>query len=156
VVVASQSSGMQQVVVFDYLTGEFVRGFGAAGSDPGGLKGTSGVRITRDGRHVVVAEANNHRISIFTLTGEFCKCFGGPSTLDHPTDLCLTDAGEIVVASRNRNEIVVFAADGSAVVKRFGSDGLVDGQFREPTALAFVRGKLFVLDGWSPRVQVFG
>ena len=41
-----------------------------------GLKNPTGVAVTDDGQHVVVAECNGHRVTVFSSTGEVVRRFG--------------------------------------------------------------------------------
>ena len=55
------------------------------------------------------------------------------------------------------HRVCVFSADGSQLVRSWGTKGTRRGQFRLPTALAVAGSHLYVLDGdsASARVQVF-
>ena len=59
------------------------------------------------------------------------------------------------MADYGNHRICVFSADGSMLLRSWGSEGTGDGQFKYPTALAVRGSRLYVLDNSSPRVQVF-
>jgi DNA-binding beta-propeller fold protein YncE len=62
----------------------------------------------------------------------------------------------VYVTDTGNKRISVFEPDGS-VVESFGGEGMDEGQFSEPTSLAFdpETGDLFVADLWNTRVQRF-
>jgi DNA-binding beta-propeller fold protein YncE len=159
VIVATQPDSLfDQVIVFDYKTGGELRRFGVYGGQMGQLRGSQSISITPDGRHVVVAETDNNRVSVFTIEGEFVKCMGNKDVLSAPVDVCVTDSGEIAVVSKGRKAVVVLGGMdcGELEVRRvFGEEGPASGQFVWPSAIAMFRGKLFVGDSRSDRVQVF-
>ncbi len=70
-------------------------------------------------------------------------------------DVVVAQNGELLVADRHKHRVCVFSADGDTLLRSWGTQGSVDGEFRSPTALALVNSKLFVLDRYSARVQVF-
>jgi hypothetical protein len=144
-----------QIVLCDYATGGYLRSFGGYGSIPGCLNQCWGLRISRDGRHVFVAEALNHRVSIFTAHGVHVRSFGSSSELNGPSDVCVTDNGEVVVAGNWNHNVVVYTPDGSKVSRTFGKQGTSNGEFLHSTAVSYVCGKLYVLDLKTARVQVF-
>jgi WD40 repeat protein len=154
-IVANQACDSNRIVVFDFRTGAFVRSFGDRGSDPGQLNGNACLRISPDGSHIIVAEAENNRVSVFTVRGEFVRCWGDSSTLNNPVDLCFTECGDVAVTNNYGHNVVVFSRDGKRVVTAFGTKGAEAGKFQYPCALTVCCGKLYVLDFWSDRVQVF-
>jgi DNA-binding beta-propeller fold protein YncE len=155
IVVANQASATDRIVVFDLRTGSFVLSFGNSGSEPGDLNGNAGLRLSPDGRHIVVAEADNNRLSVFTVGGDFLRCFGEPGVLNNPVDVCITDCGAFAVPNNYQHNVVVFSSDGRQADSTFGRKGDDNGQFQYPCAVSLCCGKLFVLDFWSDRVQVF-
>ena len=74
IVVATATSDV--IRVHDYKTGKLVRSFGRFGSGPGQLKGCVAVRLSPNGRHILVAESENKRLSLFTVDGEFVRHYG--------------------------------------------------------------------------------
>jgi DNA-binding beta-propeller fold protein YncE len=107
VIVASQPGCEQQIMVFSYRTGDFVKGFGLTGVKCQQLACCYAVQLTHDGRHVVVADWGNSKISIFRLAGQYVKCFLDEAALHlrKATDMCLSDEGEIVVANCESHRI---------------------------------------------------
>jgi DNA-binding beta-propeller fold protein YncE len=156
VIVACQpGSRTQQVLVFSFNTGELLQGFGSQGRPRGCLSSPCGLKLSYDGRHIFITEKDTNRVSIFTVNGSFVNLLENSSALSRPCDVCFSSCGEIVVACSWSHTVVVFAPDGSCVRRVFGARGLEDGNFVNTRALQSSKGKVYVLDGYSDRVQVF-
>jgi DNA-binding beta-propeller fold protein YncE len=182
--IVTSQHGQHRIAVFDFATGELRHSFGTKGRESGQLFGNAGVRLTPSGSHILVCEAENSRVSMFTLQGEFVKCFGSTEFLCAPRSVCVTDAGELVVANRSSHCVSVscsglvrpahhnlnapasalesasglgneVSADEPATWKRIGSQGLDSGCFGKLADVVVHRGKVFVLDNDTNRVQVF-
>ena len=152
------TSGQNAVEVYDYKTSALLRGFapfGTAGEE--GITGTypGGIRITPDGKHVLFCEYSTPRLSLFTLEGKFIKHIGAGVVGTSHKDVEFTSSGEIIVADSSNHRVCVFSADGSTLLRSWGTNGTGDGQFSGPVALAVRGPRLYVLDLSSPRVQVF-
>ena len=155
VVGRNSSAGRCQVEVYDYKSGTLLRSFAPYGSAAGQVHYAWGVRLTPDGKHVLVAEHGNQRLSLFTLEGAFVKHIGAGIVATGEKDVDFAANGEIIVADYRNHRICVFSADGSTLVHSWGIHGTDDGQFNYPTALAVHGSRLYALDCGSPRVQVF-
>ena len=59
--------------------GDQLRSFGSGGSNPGQLRGASGIALTARG-DVLVCDKSNHRVQQFTSAGQLVKCVGSSST----------------------------------------------------------------------------
>lgn len=157
VIFASQRSNVGPcIAMFDYCTGNILRGFGEKGSAAGHLRHPSGLCLTSDGL-VLVTDSDNNRLSLFTPTGDFVRCVGADDGLSWPTDICVAGTGEIVVCCSNSSEVVVFSPDGNEVLRRLSSTaiGTEDGQLAIVCSVAYAAGQVFVLEQTSPRVHVF-
>lgn len=129
-------TGTEQIFLFDLGSGDLVRSMGTIGGGVGSLYGVRGLRFTPDGAHILVAEYNNDRLSLFTLTGEFVSCIGF-DVLRWPSDVDFAPNGDILVASQGGHRICVFSSDGSNLLRTFGYvEETEESIFRAPTALA--------------------
>lgn len=155
IVVSQHDTDTQLIVVFDYRTGSFLRGFCDQGSTPGCLRNPAGLRLSPDRMNIIVAESYAGRLSVLTVTGELVCVIGSREDNGDLTDACYTSCGDIVTVGSGNQEIIVFSSDGSTVKSRFGSYGNDNGLFQYPCAVAYVQGRLYVLDEDSVRVQVF-
>lgn len=153
-----------RVILFDMHSGTVLRSFGVQGLARGALYGTRGLRFTPDGTHVLVAEAQAGRLSLFTLSGEFVRCVG-EGAVQWPTDVEFAPNGDILVANINTHRVCVLAPDGAALLRSFHSDvegvdadGLPCGEARalkSPIALAMRGNTMYVLHNKSGRIQLF-
>ena len=80
--------------------------FGKQGSGPGELSHPKGIHISGD--FVYVTEQDNHRVSVFTVSGEFVTSFGNAGELDSPQGITEDEDGFLYICSENSNRIVVY------------------------------------------------
>ena len=111
-------------------------------------------------------EGVGHVVHKFSQDGELLMTLGkegvagdGPDTFNQPSDVLVAPNGDIFVAdghgAAGNNRIVKFSADGT-FIRKWGSTGEADGQFRDPHALAMdSQGRLFVGDRANNRIQIF-
>ena len=119
--------------------------------------GAGGLCFTAD-QELVVCDPANHRVQVFSRTGQFLRKFGSQGANDgqfnRPAAAVSAD-GKIYVADRDNHRIQVFSSSG-AFVSKFGTPGAFDGQFAKPSGLAFLPdGKVAVADSGNRRIQVF-
>ena len=84
---------------------------------------------------------------------------GGRDLFDQPTDVVVSDAGDIFVSDSHRNgrnnRVVRFTRDGT-FVKEWGRKGSGRGEFSEPHTIAIdSHGRLLVGDRENNRIQIF-
>jgi hypothetical protein len=140
--------------------------FGSMGSGPGQLLWPRGVRLLDDGSGVVVADYSNHRLCVFTLSGEFVAAVGSwEQGLCHPHDVleCATD-GSFIVGNYGGHDLIKLSRDSVKIkeldeygdVDVFGKYGGGDGEFCSPTALAALPNDgCLVVDLGNWRLQYF-
>jgi len=144
-----------RILLFRVASGELVRRFGDCEEAEGQLKYCDGFRFSPDNRHIVVAEGDpNHRLSVFTVEGAFVRCVGH-GELGWPSSVDFTSSGDVIVCDTFHHRVCVFSLSTGALLRTWGKEGEADGEFEYPRALQVHRGLLYVLDEWSPRVQVF-
>lgn len=142
-----------QVFLFDYASGSFVRGFGAFGSGDGKVKYCEGMCFTADGNHIVLAENSNNRLSMFTIGGEFVSSVAKGKVLS-PQDVTIASNGNLVVPCKDTHSVSVYSPDGGSLLCTFGS-GSALGPFVNPIGVVSVGSRVYVLDQASEHVQVF-
>lgn len=144
-------SEISQIMLFDILDGGLTRSFGRERPAVTQRCRSAGLRFTPDRHHIMVAESVNNRLTLFTLTGEFVRCFSSRE----PFDVDFAPSGDILATDCDNHSVCVYSPDGSNVLRSFGCWGYGKGCFNYPIALATHGDHLFVLDSDSPRVQVF-
>ncbi len=125
VVVVSDLSA-RRLSVFQRTGGSRLRRFGVEGRGDGQLISPLGLCFMPGNRHVAVADYGNHRVSVFSVDGEFVRHVGVGSLM-HPWGVACSATGELVVADTGHRRIAVFASSGE-LLRTLG-----DGDFKGVT-----------------------
>jgi DNA-binding beta-propeller fold protein YncE len=154
------------IYVADYDTG-FVKRYGADlewkqtfseyGTGPGQNIRSEFMSI-QEGR-LYMAEAGNHRVNVFDLSGGFLFAFGGPGReegkFNTPEAAKVNSVGEVFVTDLKNDRVQVFDKDGK-FLRGWGQTGTGHGQLRAPAGLAFdAHDNVYVSEIGNDRVQVF-
>lgn len=155
-------SGNHRIQVFD-RDGQFVRGWGSFGAEPGQFNEPWGLAV--DDNYLYVADTWNHRIQKFTLGGEWVGSFGqsgSPAADDStgdvglffgPRDVVLVGQDQLLVTDTGNHRLQLLTREGS-FISQIGSFGNQLGQFNEPVGLAAAPdGTIYVADTWNGRIQ---
>jgi sugar lactone lactonase YvrE len=141
--------------------GTFIDSWGGTGRDPGLFVRPQSLVLTPDGKTLWVADACNHRIQAFDVTGDpkLIECWGeeGPEVgkLQYPYDLVLAEDGSLYVCEYGNQRVQHFSTTGQSL-GTLGGPGHDEGQFYQPWGVVLdSRGRLFVLDSNNHRVQRF-
>jgi len=135
------------VQLFSYASGTLLRQFGNWVEEVGSIQFTS------DGRHLVLALVGC--VSLITTEGELVREFGVGTLGTFTLSAIWTCTDEVVVVDSGKHRVCVFSGDDGTLLRTWGTRGLIDGLFSHPTALTTRGDRLYVLDFWSARVQVF-
>lgn len=137
--------------------------FGTSGASPGqlnpllGAQNGNSIALAADG-NILVADTNNHRVQIFTASGDYVSQFGsfgsGDGQFNLPISLAVDSSGNIHVLERGNGRIQKFDGTG-AYVSKFGVPGNGDGQLSSFTRGVVVDslGNIYVSE--HPKVQKF-
>lgn len=136
--------------------GHYLASWGGHGSREGEFARPRGLAINAE-KELFVADANNHRIQVFSLDGKFLRSFGSqgsePGQLQYPYDVAIGPKDEVYVAEWGQNRIQKFSKDGKSL-GLWGHAGREPGCLFQPWGMiASQRGKLFILDTENHRVQ---
>jgi hypothetical protein len=111
--------------------------------------------LLADGSGVVVADYWNHRLCVFTVSGEFVAAVGNKEQgLHYPFDVlkCAMD-GSFIVANFSGHSLVKLSQAG-VQTGVFGKHGGGNGEFKFPSALgALSNDGCLVVDSGNRRVQ---
>jgi hypothetical protein len=156
IVVACQNSDTNSFVVFDYASGAPLRMFGEPGKSWFFSHLFSryqyGLRITPDGRHIIVPESAffQARLAVYTVEGVFVTSLCEEvMAICQPCDVCFTQSGEIVVTGRLQqggSGVTILSPDGSRVLQQVALNAVVDSHLPSPIAVHAHGDRLLVLD----------
>ena len=152
-----------RIMLFEAVSGEFVRAFGQYGDAPGHVRCCNGMRFTPDGGKIAVVEGEypQYRVSVFGVKGSWQpeSSFVTKKLTKHEVDL--TAVSDIEYRSVNEFHVCI---PGDHSVRRLrdghrrswgGEYSGSMGRFKAPCALARHGDHLFILDSTTARVQVF-
>jgi sugar lactone lactonase YvrE len=101
-VIAVSLSDAHTVILLQYESGavkpEVTIGSGTAGNADGQVGAPRGVAFTTDGRHILVADSWNHRVSKFSAASGAFVAHVISNGIRRPTDVLCCEDGSIVVA----------------------------------------------------------
>jgi len=138
-------------------TGQFVARWGGYGNASGQFIYPTGVAVASDGS-ILVVDNGNHRVQRFSADGRYLDRFGEYGTGDgqfrSPWGIAIAPDGSIYVTDAENHRIQHFTASGG-FLGRWGSPGSANGQFAYPSGVAASSDRVYVVDTWNYRVQVF-
>jgi len=116
-----------------------------------------------------IAISNNHQIAltdckhncVLILDSDLqliqtlgsAKSDGGP--LQQPRGIVFIDDDILLVVDKGNNRIVQFNCKEGKLLAVFGGYGQRNGEFNEPTGIAYNKGKVYIVDWQNYRIQVF-
>ena len=159
-------SNNNRIQKFD-STGNFIFAFGQEGlgsgaATPGTFNWIADITVDSQNNLYVVNEGN-HRVDKFDSQGNFLLTIGGWGPCDncfrYPQSIEIDSNGDVVVidirSGRNYSTVKKFNSSGQFISK-FGSYGTGDGQFEDPTGLAFdATGNIYISDQYNHRIIKF-
>ena len=126
---------------------------GKDGTAPGELSGLCGVSIELESGHIYVADCFNHRIQIFSQTGDYLNQFSHQH-LFRPSGI-LIHQDSIYVTEGFHNAIFLFKLSDLTMIKRVGKQGTGNEQFNFLHQLAISPNQLlYVADRNNHRLQI--
>jgi DNA-binding beta-propeller fold protein YncE len=114
VIVVSEATA-HRISVFKRCDGALLCRFATYGRGDGQLSHPLGLCFMSGHRHVAVADNINHRVSVFSVEGEFVRHVG-VGELHYPSGVACSAFDELVVADRFNKRVVVFSASGEMVM----------------------------------------
>jgi DNA-binding beta-propeller fold protein YncE len=100
-----------RISVLNRCEGALLRRFGSFGRGDGQLCFPCGLCFMSGHRHIAVADSDNHRVSVFSVEGEFIRHVG-VGQLRSPNGVACSAFDELVVADTLNDRVVVFSASG--------------------------------------------
>lgn len=165
--------------------GKWLGGFGDFGTEPGKLNYPWGVAVDPINNTVVVADWRNDRVQRFTTEGKLLQVIGKPGSgegeFNRPSGVAVDSHGDIYVADRGNNRVLMFNYRGM-FVESFIGDAVINerGMKKVLTNLDMVRmrdnisnldrekrlkapvsvkvdnkGRVYIVDSGRYRIQVY-
>ena len=143
-----------RVLVFDF-DGHLKRQWRMPESDVGNPEG---ICLLKDGR-IAVADTHYHRVVFFDKDGKLLGMFGSlgkePGEFIYPVAIVNDDVGNLYVGEYGENDrIQKFSPEGEFLLQ-FGRFGTKPGEFQRPSGLVWHKQKVYVVDAFNNRIQVF-
>lgn len=143
---------------YDLDSGRLLGRFGSEGVGPGQFNHPTNITVSADG-NILVTDALNARIQIFSATGEFLKTFGSagdsPGHFARPRGVATDSDGNIYVVDALFDNIQIFDRQGRLLMA-FGESGEEYGQFWLPAGIHIDKhDRIYVADLYNKRVQIF-
>lgn len=158
----SEYGGNDRVSAFD-AEHRFLFSFGTfgTGEDPAAVEFNRPQSIAVDGARgvVVVADACNHRLGVFTLEGKLVKWIGsageGPEQFGYPYGLALRPDFTALVAEFGNHRVHHIDLETGKTLGLHGRPGRGRGEFTNPWAVAVLDETVYVLDSGNARIEGF-
>ena len=117
-----------------------------------------GILVLKDGR-IAVADTHYHRIVFFDHDGNFTGTFGQrgsePGDFVYPVKIAQDPEENLYICEYGQNDRVQkFRPDGTFLLQ-FGGPGIEPGKFQRPSGIVWFDHKLYVVDAFNNRIQVF-
>lgn len=137
----------------------FQYSFGSLGSGPDEFNRPQSIALDADRGHLVVADACNHRIGIFTLEGRIVRWIGSPENAGtapgcfrYPYGLRLLSDGAVLVAEFGNSRVQKIDLATGRSLGVYGLPGNGEGELSTPWGVTTIGGRAFVLDSGNNRV----
>ncbi len=143
-----------RVLVFN-RNGDPIRQWNMPESDIGNPEG---ICVLANG-HIAVADTHYHRVVVFDASGHVLKMIGQEGQADGdfywPVAVVEDDQGNRFVSEYGgSNRVQKFDGDWQHMLT-FGGIGDRPGEFQRPSGMAWHDGRLYIVDAFNDRIQVF-
>jgi hypothetical protein len=136
--------------------------FGSGGGPEPEFNRPQSIAIDAKRSELIVADACNHRIGVFTLEGRLLRWHGSPQTagsgqeqICYPYGLALLDDGTALVSEYGNHRVRHMSLQDGATLALYGTPGAGKGELASPWAVTVMKGSAYVLDSGNARIQAF-
>lgn len=150
------------ILVFD-LDGNFLYHWGRFGRGEGEFAYPNGIAVDEKG-NIFVSDLNNLRVQAFGPRGDLLWIKGSPPEnirqlsreFGLPSGCTIGPDGNLFLVDAFQNRIVALNASNGDILMSFGGErGDGDGQFNQPSGIAWLQNDLFaVADKYNDRIQI--
>ena len=130
---------------------------GSAGSSSNQFNAPFDVKLSNDGKTIVVSDSGNQRVGYFTINGTIHSNEGGEmgSRFKNPKGLAHDEIGIYLFVVDSGNDRIDLIVDNLMPIGTSGTNGAALGQFKGAMHLSANKRALYVADTGNNRVQVF-
>jgi DNA-binding beta-propeller fold protein YncE len=158
--IGGTSSEEHKVVVYDGITGKFLRNIGHRGTESGEFNLPRDVTIAPDGS-IYVVDGGNFRVQKFDKDEKYLSFFGGigrqTGQFSRPKEAAVDPSGNVYVVDTAFGNFQIFNPDGKllmAIGQRGNSNG--PAIYSLPAGIAVDDdGRIYVVDQYFTKVDVF-
>ena len=125
---------------------------GKEGSTPGELSHPIAVAVHEDTHQIFIADSENDRVEVFSETGEFLYQLG-VGQLSFPSSIA-THGDSLYVSCWVGNTVSKYSLTEMCRVRRIGSEGSNNGQFRTCQLTTDPIGRVFIADSGNNRICI--
>ncbi|WP_136810104.1 6-bladed beta-propeller [Desulfosediminicola flagellatus] len=146
------------VLRFDLENLNFKGRFGSRGMAEGEFNNPTHICVAGDGS-ILITDALNFRVQIFSADGEFLRTFGSagdaPGYFSRPRGIATDSDDNIYVVDALFDNIQIFDIAGRLLMA-FGSSGRDNREFWLPAGISIDKNdRIYVTDSYNKRIQVF-
>jgi DNA-binding beta-propeller fold protein YncE len=161
----SEYGGNDRVSVFD-KDRKFLFSFGQQGSgaqaEPVEFNRPQSIGVDKERKRLVITDAVNHRIGVFTLDGKLIRWIGSPEhagrgrdEFAYPYGLALLPDGSALVTEFGNHRVHHVDVETGATLGLYGTPGRGPGELTNPWGVTVMGKTVYVLDSGNARVQSF-
>jgi DNA-binding beta-propeller fold protein YncE len=162
----SEYGDNDRVSVFDAASLTFLFSFGSLGDaiEPAQIEfqRPQSLLIDRSRDRLIVTDACNHRLGVFTLSGTLVRWIGSPAGAGHdregfayPYGLAGLADGTVLVSELGNHRVKRVDVTTGATLDVFGVQGRAPGELVSPWGVCVMDERIFVLDSGNDRIQSF-
>jgi hypothetical protein len=101
--------------------------------------------------HVWASDTASNKVEEFTWGGVLLRQF----KVEKPKGITVTSGGDVWVVESGTSEVKEYNESGEYLNKHFGGSGTGEGEFKNPSGIAYSREHLWVVDTGNDRVEEF-
>jgi hypothetical protein len=146
------------VYLLGHATGFPIRSFSVGAPSGRTCCSCRSLCFTPDGQFIVASEEDYPQLCMCRVSdGLFVRHIGVGVLCDGDKDVEFAPNGELLVAGGSDYRVCVFSVDDDVLLRSWGTParGETDTMLQYPSAIALAGCKLYVLDVFSHRLQVF-
>jgi tripartite motif-containing protein 71 len=121
------------------------------------LKSIQDIVVDKIGSRIFIYNNFDHSIGVLSPSGKLLFKFAHYTQYKYVNRLALTNCGKyLLVSDWFNNSIDVFYTMNGSFIKRYGTEGSKDGQFKHPQGICVSpSGQIIVCDEGNHRIQIF-